>query len=295
MNELPPPSSQGGSAPANALPPEGMLLVAIVSIQIGAALAVKLFPHLDPIGVAVFRTVLAAALINAVWRPRWDRRVRLHLPLLLLFGLTIAGLNTFFYLAIAHIPLGAAVPIEFLGPLGVAAATSRRLLDLCWIGLATLGVYLLSPLAGTDLDPLGVAYALLGAASWAAFILLSARVGRIFPGGAGLALATVISAIVLLPLGAGHAGSLVAMPSLVVMLCLIALMSTAVPMSLEYEALKRLPPRAYGVLVSLEPAVANVVGAVALGERLGLQQVAAVGCVTAAAIGVAWFSGRSRT
>ncbi len=270
----------------SAVPPPGLMLLAIVSTQVGAAVATSLFAALGPDGTVFLRVAFSAVLLMLAWRPRLDRAVRRHLGLLLLYGLVIGTMNFCFYQAIARIPLGIAVTIEFVGPLAVAVATTRRLPDFLWIALAVTGVALLAPDLGERLDPLGVAFAVLAGACWAGFVLLSVRVGKALPKGDGLALGMVAAALVLLPFG--QAGAVVAFgdPLLLMAALGVALLSTTIPFSLEFEALKRMPPRVYGILVTLEPAVAVMVGTLLLGEILNLRSLAAVVCVTTAAIGI---------
>jgi inner membrane transporter RhtA len=276
----------------NAVPPPGLMLLAIVSIQIGAAVATSLFAALGPSGTVFLRVAFSAVLLMLASRPRIDRTARRHLGVLLLFGLVIGTMNLCFYQSIARIPLGVAVTIEFIGPLAVAAATTRRLPDFLWIALAALGVVLLAPDLGQQLDTLGVVFAGLAGVCWGAFVLLSIRVGKALPKGDGLALAMVVAALFLLPFG--HAGAVVALADPLLLLAAfgVALLSTTLPLSLEFKALKRMPPRVYGILVTAEPAVAVAVGALLLGDSLNLRSLAAMVCVTAAAIGITLFDRR---
>ncbi len=204
----------------------------------------------------------------------------------MLFGLALACLNFFFYQAIARIPLGVAVTIEFMGPLSLAAITSRRRRDFAWIGLAVCGVALFAPGLDGTLDRLGVLYAICGGLSWASFVLLSAKVARKFPSGEGLALGMSTAAVLLLPFAWSSAGTLLASPQLLLTVFAVAVFSTTIPFRLEYEALKRLPPRTYGVLICLEPAVATLIGALFLGDGLTPRSLLALACVTTAAVGM---------
>ncbi len=276
----------------SAVPPPGLVLLAVLSIQLGAAVAIQLFPTLGPSATVFLRVVLSAGLLWLAWRPRIDAKLRRHAGLLLLFGLAIAGMNLAFYQAIARIPLGIAVTIEFLGPLAIAVFGSRRPRDLVWVLLAVAGLALLTPDIGGDLDPLGVAFAGLGAVGWAGFVLISVRVGRIFERGTGLALAMAVAALLLLPFGVGGMGPALLDPAILLGVLAVALLSTTIPWSLEFEALKRLPARAYGILVTLEPAIAVLVGVVLLGEALTWRTGLAVACVSLAAIGVTFFDRR---
>lgn len=283
------PSRPSASTILSAVPPPGLLLFAIMAIQVGAALAVYLFPTLGPSGTAALRVGFSALFLLAASRPRFTTDVVRHAGWIVIFGLVIATMIFFFYQAIARIPLGTAVTVEFVGPLGLAAITSRRLLDLVWVLLAALGIGLFSPMGGEPLDPLGLLFALLAGACWAGFVLVSPRVGRHVPGGQGLALAMAVAAIVLLPFAVPIGGEVLARPVVLSGAVLVALLSSTIPWRLEYESLKRLSPSAYGVLVSLEPAVATLVGAVLLRERIGARSMLAVMCVTIAAIGTTVF------
>jgi inner membrane transporter RhtA len=284
----------GGGPVARALdaaPPPGLVLGSIVSIQIGAALAVHLFPALGPAGTVFLRVALSAVLLMLSVRPALDRRMFAQGWPLLAFGCAIGGMNLCFYEAIARIPLGTAVTIGFLGPLGMAALTSRRAMDFLWIALALAGVGALAPRLGQALDPWGVLLAAIAAAGWACFIVLSRRVGQLCPGGSGLALGMVVAALFLAPF-AGASAALFD-PLLLAGALAVAVLSTTLPFTLEFAALQRMSARTYGVLVTLEPAVAVVVGAALLAQPVGGRTLVAVGCVMAAALGVTW-SDRSR-
>ena len=282
-----PKPAEGALARAtSAVPPPGLLLVSIVSIQLGAAVAVDLFPVLGPVGTAFLRLAFSAVLLIAATRHAIAWSARRHARALLLYGTILGVMNMSFYGAIARIPLGIAVAIEFVGPLALAAAGSRRGRDFAWIGLALLGIVLLTPEIGSTLDPLGVALAGVAGLCWAGFTVMSQRIGRALPGSSGLAIGMVVAALVVLPveLAAGGLRGLDLGPLVGVLA--VAILSTAVPLSLEFEALKRMTARTYGILVTMEPAVAAMVGALLLGQAIGLQGLVAVACVTAAALGV---------
>jgi inner membrane transporter RhtA len=268
-----------------AAPPPALLVVSIVSIQLGAAVAVHLIETLGPIGTTFLRLAFSALLLLAATRGRIGPGARRHVWLLLLFGCVIGVMNMCFYGAIARIPLGVAVAIEFIGPLGVAVLTSRRLKDFVWIALAAAGLVLLTPDIGGDLDPLGVALALAAGAGWASFVLISPRVAR-GVGSAGLALAMGVAGLVTLPFALAAGGLERLDPWLLAGTLVVAILSTALPLSLEFEALRRMTARAYGIVVTLEPAAAALVGALILGQALPPAGVLAIACVTAAAIGV---------
>ena len=271
------------------------MLFSIVSVQLGAAIAKGLFDSLGPGGTVFLRIFFAALVLCALVRPTLRGHGRSGYLVATVFGLTLAGMNLSLYLAIDRIPLGVAVTLEFLGPLGVAVAGSRRLLDLLWAALASAGVLLLAPLdviGGTNLDPVGVAFALLAGSLWAGYILLSARVGSAFSGGTGLVIALSVGTVVLLPVGLLGAGWALLDPGLLLVGFGVAMLSSAIPYSLELEALRKLPARVFGVLMSLEPAVAALVGLLVLGERLDPRAVAAIILVTLAAAGASRFGKR---
>jgi inner membrane transporter RhtA len=282
-----PPADGAFTRAAAAVPPPALLLVSIVSIQLGAAVAVNLFPILGTVATTFLRLAFAAVLLVVAARHTiaWRAARPQTLPLLL-YGTILGVMNLCFYAAISRIPLGIAVAIEFVGPLGLAVAASRRPRDFAWIGLAVLGVVLLTPEIGSTLDPVGVALAGAAGLCWVGFIVLSRRLGRSLPGNSGLAIGMAVAAFVVLPveLAVGGLGRLD--PALLVAALAVAILSTALPLSLEFEALKRLTARTYGILVTMEPAVAAVVGALLLGQALGPQGVLAIACVTIAALGV---------
>ena len=274
---------------ASAVPPPELLMISIVSIQLGAAVAVHLFPTLGPIGTVFLRIAFSAVLVLVAARCQIGSDARRHVRLLVLFGCVIGAMNMCFYGAIARIPLGVAVAIEFIGPLGVAAFTSRRPTEFVWIGLAGVGLVLLTPgigtALGTALDPIGVGLALAAGAGWASFVLISPRVGRAV-GRAGLALAMPVACLFILPFELAAGGLARLDLGLLAGGLAVAILSTALPLSLEFEALRRMSARAYSVTVTLEPVVAALVGAIALGQTLPPVAPLAIGCVTGAALGV---------
>jgi inner membrane transporter RhtA len=271
-------------ATLNRVPPSVYVVTSIVSAQVGSAVAKHLFAALGPAATVSLRTAFAALILLLVWRPRLRDRSRADLLASLALGVTLAGLSLSFYSALERIPLGVAMTLEFAGPLGIALVGSRRRLDLLWALLAVAGIVVLSPIGGT-VNPLGAALALLGGAFWAGYILLSARIGRTIPGGSGLAMAMTVAAMVTLPFGIAARERVAAEPRLLLVALGVALLSSIVPFSLELEALRRIPVRVFGVLMSLEPAIAALVGLVLLGEALGLREVTAIGLVVTASIG----------
>jgi len=276
------------------VPPTGLVLGAVASVQFGAALAKTLFDDLGPGGTVFLRVLFAALLLLALWRPRLAGRPRDELLLASAFGVALAGMNLSFYGALDRIPLGVAVTFEFVGPLGVAVAGSRRALDLLWVVLAAAGILLLSDFGDFGgLDSAGVGLALLAGAFWAAYILLSARTGRVFPGGSGLALAMLVASVLLLPVGVADGGDGLLQPDLLIIGVGVAMLSSAIPYSLELEALRRLPQSVFGVLMSLEPAMAALAGFVVLGQDLRARELLAIVLVVAASAGAAYGVPRS--
>ena len=261
------------------------MLAAAVTVQSGAGIAKGLFDRLGPSGTVLLRMVFGAAVLVALWRPRLRGHKRDDLTIALLFGLALAIMNWTFYEAIDRIPLGITVAIEFAGPLSVAVAGSRRRLDVIWVVLAAGGILLLVRTGSGHANLAGVAFALAAAACWAAYIVLSQRAGRAFPRGEGLALAMAVGTVALLPVGiAGAGSSLLAAGPLAIGLA-VGMLSSAIPYSLELEALRRLPSRVFGILLSLDPAIAALVGLVLLDQGLSAREVLGIACVVAASVG----------
>jgi inner membrane transporter RhtA len=275
-------------APAQALSPGGvpLVLVAIGSLQFGAALAGTIFDDIGPAATALLRAFFAAIILLAIWRPSPRAYRARDLRLLVAFGLVLGGMNLCIYESFDRIPLGVAVTIEFAGPLAVAVALSRRRLDVACAALAALGIVLLADPGGGAIDALGVVFALVAAACWAAYILIAQAAGRVFSGGRGLAMAMAVAVLVPLAPGIAGAGRDLLEPRWLAIACAVAIMSSVLPYSLETEALRRVPANVFGVLMSLEPAVAAVAGLVVLGQDLAARQVVAIALVIAASIGV---------
>jgi inner membrane transporter RhtA len=270
----------------------GMVLAAASSLQVGAAFAVTLFDDLGPAGAAFLRLAFAALVLWAIWRPRMRSHAARDLRVAAAFGVALGLMNWSIYESIDRIPLGVAVTIEFAGPLLVAVIGSRRPLDGLWIVLAAAGILLLADPGGGSIDALGVLFALTAAACWMAYIYLSKRTGLLFPGGSGLALAMIVGALVVLPAGVIQGGGSFAEPGLLGSALVVALASSVLPYSLELEALRRLPEAVFGVLMSLEPAVAALAGLVVLGQDLGARELVAIGMVVVASAGAASLSHR---
>ena len=267
----------------------GMVLAAAASLQVGAAFAVGLFDDVGPGGAVLLRLGLAALVLCALWRPPLPRGRELRL--VAAFGIALGLMNWSIYEAMDRIPLGVAVTIEFTGPLLVAVLGSRRPLDGLWIVLAAAGIVLLADPGGGGADAAGVVLALMAAACWSAYIVLSKRVGQAFPGGSGLALAMVFGTLVALPAGLHQGAGGLLEPHVLAVGLAVAIASSVVPYSLELEALRRLPAAVFGVLMSLEPAVAALAGWVVLDQVLGARELLAIALVVAASAGAAALSG----
>jgi inner membrane transporter RhtA len=294
----------GRAGPLAAVPPPALVLTGIVSVQLGAGLAARLFSQVPPAAVTGLRLWSAAVVLAVVGARGLGRAVagvvrRRAWPdaaVVAAFGITLAVMNFAIYQAFARIPLGIAVTVEFLGPLAVAVAASRHLIDALWVLLAGGGVALLAQggsAAGTavhqaaGLNVAGLLWALTAAAAWAAYILLSAATGRRFPGSSGLTVAMAVAALAVIPAGVTAGGRALLRPEVLGTGVGIGLLSSIIPYSLELEALRRVPAKVFGIWMSLEPAVAALVGLVLLGQNLAARDWAAIGCVVVASAGAA--------
>ncbi|MEU7897941.1 EamA family transporter [Nonomuraea sp. NPDC049152] len=279
---------------ADSMPPSGLVMLGIVSVQLGAGFAKELFAALPPSAVVFLRIVTGALILGAVSRPRLKGLSWRDWAVGLGFGVTLAVMNLSFYEALARLPIGIAVAIEFLGPLGVAIAASRRRLDLLWAVLAAAGIALIAPWnESASVSWLGIGFALVAGACWAAYILLSAAAGSRFPGTTGLSFAMIVSAVVVAPVGVTTGGADLLQPSLILIGLGVGLLSSVIPYSLELQALRRMPTHVFGILMSLEPAVAAIIGVVLLGEILHVQQWAAIICIVAASLGATRAGGKA--
>jgi inner membrane transporter RhtA len=283
-------------SPWAAVPPSALVLTGILSVQFGAGLAAKLFTQISPAAVTGLRLWTSAAVMAVLGarplRTALSSRSWRDWAVVAGFGLTLAVMNLSIYQSFARIPLGISVTVEFLGPLGVAVASSRRLLDLLWVGLAGTGVALLAHgalpgTAGRGTVLLGLAFGLLAGLCWAAYILLSRATGQRFPGSTGLTMAMLVAAVLITPVGAAAGGTALLRPAVLLTGLGIGLLSSIIPYSLELEALRRIPPRVFGIWMSLEPAVAALVGLVLLGQSLAARDWLAIGCVMVACAGAA--------
>jgi inner membrane transporter RhtA len=262
------------------------LVAGMVSIQVGAALAKSLFPVVGAAGVTALRVGISAMILIGVWRP-WRRHLALaDARAIALYGLALGAMNLLFYQSLRTIPLGIAVAIEFVGPLSVALVSSRRRSDFAWIGLAVLGLGLLLPLHDqAAIDPLGAAYALGAGVCWGLYIVFGQRAGRAH-GGQAVSLGMAMAALLAAPFGIVEAGGGLLAPHVLLGGLVVAVMSSALPYSLEMYGLRRLPRQVFGVTMSLEPTIAALAALAVLGERLSLLQGIAIACVIAASAGI---------
>jgi inner membrane transporter RhtA len=264
-----------------------LVFAAACSVQGGAAVAKSLFPQLGPPGVVFLRLLFGSVALWAIARPELRGRSRADLRLVAALGVVLVSMNITFYEAIDRTPLGVAVTVEFLGPLAVAVLGSRKAVDLLWVVLAGAGVGLLADGGGAAVHPLGIVLAATAGLFWALYILLGVRVGRAFSGATGLAPAMVLGALLMAPWGILSAGHHLRDPQLVGAAVGVGLLSSALPWSLEIEAMRRLPPHVFSVVLSLEPALAALAGFVFLHEHLRSRSWAAIALVVVASAGAA--------
>jgi inner membrane transporter RhtA len=266
------------------------LLIAMLSIQSGASLAKQLFPVVGVQGTTTLRIAIAAVILNLIWRP-WSHQGlnRAHLKVLVKYGMALGLMNLLFYLALERIPLGIAVALEFTGPLTISLLASRRRIDFLWAFLAAIGIAFILPLQGTaqPLDPIGIGFALGAGACWALYIFFGQKISATLHGGIAAALGMAVAALVVLPFGLVTEGAKLLNGDIWPLALAVALLSSAIPYSLEMIALKKLPAKTFGILMSLEPAVAALSGFLFLSEKLATSQWLAILCVIGASAGSA--------
>jgi inner membrane transporter RhtA len=268
------------------LPPLPAVVVAILSVQGGAALAKGLFPVLGPSGTVGLRIGISAAILLAVFRPRLHRLSAAQWRLVLPYGVVLGLMNLVFYHSLSRIPLGLAVTVEFIGPLSVAVFGSRRLIDMGWVVLAGTGIALITPwTAGSGVDPLGVALAFTAGVCWALYIVIGKRLSHLLTGGAAVSIGMLAAAVAVVPVAVAAGGFAHLTVGQFAAGTGVALLSSAIPYTLEMIALKALPARTFGILMSLEPAVAALVGLAFLHEVLSALQWLAITLVIAASAG----------
>ena len=269
------------------VPPLALVLGSIISVQFGAAISVTIFDEIGVAGSTLLRLAFAALFLFLLGRPKvaqWSAR---QAKMAIAFGLILAAMNLAFYFAINILPVGIATTIEFLGPISIAAIFSRRLLDGLWVALAAAGVVLIAqPWSGGTLELDGVLLALLAAFFWAVYILIAQRAGEVFPDRDGLTVAMMIgTAIVFIP-GVISGGSVLVTPHILLLGAVIGLLSSLIPYSFELEALRRMPTRVFGTLMSIEPAVAVLAGFIILSQTPTLLELFAISLVVIASVGV---------
>jgi inner membrane transporter RhtA len=269
---------------SSAVSPVWLVLGGILSVQFGAGIAKSLFDEVDPTTIVWLRLAASALIMLAIARPVLRGKTRDDWLVVLVYGVSLGLMNWSIYQSFQRIPLGLAVTIEFVGPLTLAVFGSRRLQDLLWVGLAALGVLLLG-FERSDLDPVGVLYALLAGALWATYILMSAQTGRRWPGLDGLVVASVIAVLLLTPLAIGRHGGELGDGRILILGALVGLLSSVIPYTCELIALRTISPAVFGILMSLEPAAAALAGIVVLAEYLSPLQWIAMVCVVVASVG----------
>lgn len=279
------------------LPPIPAVLLSMLSIQGGAALAKTLFPALGPAGTTGLRVTLAALILVAVFRPNLRALSSADWRAIVPYGVALGLMNLSFYASLTRLPLGLAVTLEFVGPLLLSLFLSRRVTDVGWVLLAAVGIALIAPVGESagHLDLPGAGLALLAGAFWVAYILAGGAVGRRVPGVTGVVAGMLVAALVALPFGVAQAGSGLLRPDLLLAGLAVALFSSALPYSLEMAALRAIPPRVFGVLMSMEPAIAALSGWLLLHEALSLRQWLALLCVAVASAGISLTARRPDT
>jgi inner membrane transporter RhtA len=278
------------AGPLTRVPSPALVLGAITSVQFGSAVATHLFASVGPAGAVLLRLIMASIVLIVLVRPRVSGHSCDEVAHVALFGLALAGMNLSFYESLHRIPLGIAVSLEFVGPLGVAVGGSRQKVDVIWVALAAGGIVALTHGGAGNLSGLGIFFALLAGAFWGGYILISARVGRRFSGGTGVALAMCIGSVIALPFGIAAGGTRLLTLHSLALGAAVGLLSSAIPYSFELEALRRIAAHVFGVLMSIEPAVAALAGLIVLGQGLSARSVLGMALVVAASIGVTWHS-----
>lgn len=276
----------------SAAPAVGLVIAGLACQEVGASIAVLLFPQVGPLGMVLLRLAFSALVLMLIARPKLRGHTRRGWVDVAWFGVVLAGMNGLFYLALERLPLGVTVTIEVLGPLTLSIIASRRASAWLWAGLALVGVVALGGGGWDRLDPLGVAFALGAAAMWALYILASARVGAGFPGLDGLALAMTAGALAALPFGIVDAGAALLRPEILGLGAAVAVLSSTLPYAFELIALRRLAASAFAILMSLAPATASLAGFVLLGQHLSALEIAGIALVIAASVGAVRAAGR---
>jgi len=268
------------------IPPVPAVLLAIVSVQGGAAIAKSIFPVMGAAGTVALRIGISAVILFAIYKPNLKTTTKSEWRLIFWYGLVLGAMNTSFYLALSRIPLGLAVTLEFIGPLLLAISTSRKIADFLWVLLAAAGIALIAPWsAQSNIDLIGALLALLAGAFWAAYIVIGGKLSQIMDGGKAVSMGLLIASFVAVPAGIIEGNLAQLTPMMLLMGLGIALLSSAIPYTLEMNALKHMPAKTFSILMSLEPAVAAFCGLIFLREQLSVLEWAAIALVVVASTG----------
>ncbi|QPH38172.1 EamA family transporter [Pedobacter endophyticus] len=276
------------------IPPIPAILLAIISVQCGAAIAKGLFPAIGPAATASLRIGLSALILLIAFRPNVTKLSKKQWKYVILYGLSLGAMNMVFYLAIARIPIGLGVTLEFIGPLVVAIFGSKKIIDFFWVMLAVAGIALITPWTNNGLDPIGILFALMAAACWGTYIVLGGRISKIMDGDQAVSIGMVVATLLIVPFGIANGGLSHLNSHLLALGFALALLSSAIPFTLEMGALKQLPARTFSILMSLEPAVASIAAFFFLQERLSLKECLAVVFVIVASAGSSITSRRAK-
>lgn len=276
------------------IPPIPAVILAIISVQCGAAIAKGLFPEIGAAATASLRIGLSAIILLVAFRPQISNLNAKQWKYVILYGLSLGAMNMVFYMAIERIPIGLGVTLEFVGPLVLAIFSSKKASDFIWVVLAAAGIALIAPWSSSGLNIIGVLLALLAGGFWAAYIILGGRISKIMKGGDAVAIGMLFATILILPFGIFSGGLSQLNPKLLGLGAALALLSSAIPFTLEINALKQLPARTFSILMSLEPAMASLAAFVFLQEYLSVTECLAVAFVVIASVGSAVTSKRAK-
>ncbi len=267
------------------IPPLPAILLAIISVQFGAAIAKSLFPAIGAAGTASLRIGISALILFLAYKPNLRKITPQQWKLVIPYGLSLGTMNLIFYLAIERIPVGLAVTLEFVGPLVLAVFGSKRLIDYLWVFIAAIGIALIAPWSGNGIDIVGALFALLAGVFWATYIVLGGKVSKVMKDGDAVSTGMLFASLLIIPFGIMENGLSNLTPNLLGMGIALALLSSAIPFTLEMKALGQLPPRTFSILMSLEPAAASICAFLFLQEHLRFSEIVAVFFVIIASIG----------
>lgn len=267
------------------IPPLPAILLAIISVQFGAAIAKSLFPSIGAAGTASLRIGISAIILYLAYRPNLRKITPEQWKLVIPYGLSLGSMNLIFYLAIERIPVGLAVTLEFVGPLVLAVFGSKRLIDYLWVFIAAIGIALIAPWSGDGIDMVGALFALLAGVFWATYIVLGGKVSKVMKDGDAVSTGMLFASLLIIPFGIMENGLSNLTPNLLGMGIALALLSSAIPFTLEMKALGQLPPRTFSILMSLEPAAASICAFLFLQEHLRVSEIIAVFFVIIASVG----------